>query len=140
MDEPRIEFQAFVGEAERAFIVGNLNNYNVAVFGLPTWHPANFVLRSPRGELLGGLLGFIWGGWLSVNDLWVTEAERGKGHATRLLEAAESYAKEKGCIGAALDTHNPHARALYERLGYQVFGEIPDWPPGAARTYLKKLF
>jgi GNAT superfamily N-acetyltransferase len=140
MDEPRIEFQAFVADAERAFIVGELNNHNVAIFGLPTWYPVNYILRSARGEVLGGLLGFIWGSWLSVNDLWVTEAERGKGHATRLLEAAESYAKEKGCIGAALDTHNPHARALYQRLGYEVFGEIPDWPPGGARVYLKKAF
>jgi GNAT superfamily N-acetyltransferase len=140
MDEPRIEFHAFVGDSEREFIVGELNNHNVAIFGLPIWYPVNFILRSARGEVLGGLLGFIWGGWLSVNDLWVTEAERGKGHATRLMEAAEAYAKEKGCLGAALDTHNPHARALYERLGYQVFGEIPDWPPGGVRTYLKKLF
>src|SRR5579864_7779061 len=102
MEAPHIEFQAFVGDAEREFIVGELNNHNVALFGLPIWYPANFILRSERGEVLGGLLGFIWGGWLSVNDLWVTEAERGKGHATRLLEAAEAYAKEKGCIGAAL--------------------------------------
>jgi ribosomal protein S18 acetylase RimI-like enzyme len=80
----------------------------------------------------------IWGGWLAVVDLWVTEAERGRGHAGRLLDAAEAYAREKGCIGAWLDTHNPAAKALYERHGYQVFGEVADHPPGYAHTFLQK--
>jgi len=140
MDDPRIDFEPFVDEGVRQFIVNGLDNHNIAAFGLPTYFPTNFVLRAASGEVLGGLLGFIWGGWLNVTYLWVTEAERGKGHGGRLLAAAEAYAVTKGCIGAALDTHNADARALYERHGYAVIGEIPDWPPGHTRTYLKKLF
>jgi GNAT superfamily N-acetyltransferase len=140
MDDPRIDFEPFVDGATREFIINNLNQHNVAAFGLPTWHPANFVLRSARGEVLGGLLGYIWGGWLWVADLWVTEGERGRGHGGRLLDAAEAFAKEKGCIGSALDTHNDHAKALYERHGYEVVGAIADYPPGHARTFLQKRF
>jgi GNAT superfamily N-acetyltransferase len=140
MDDPRIDFEPFVDQAVRQFIDQGIDNHNVAAFGLPTWFPANFVMRSTRGEVLGGLLGVIWGGWLWVSHLWVTEAERGRGHAGRLLDSAEAYAREKGCIGSALDTHNSSAKALYERRGYQVVGEIEDYPPGHARTFLQKRF
>ena len=34
----------------------------------------------------------------------------------------------------------PDARALYERHGYEVIGEIADYPPGHARTFLQKRF
>ena len=138
MDEPRIAFEPFIDEGVRQFIVNGLDNHNIAAFSLATYFPTNFVLRAESGEVLGGLLGFIWGGWLNVTYLWVTEGERGKGHGGRLLAAAEAYAVQKGCIGSALDTHNPAARALYERHGYAVIGEIADWPPGHSRTYLKK--
>ena len=36
-------------------------------------------LRDEHDEVLGGCLGAIWGGWLSVHILWVTEALRGRG-------------------------------------------------------------
>ncbi len=140
MDDPRIDFEPFIDDGVRQFIVNGLDNHNIAAFALPTYFPTNYVLRAPSGEVLGGLLGFIWGGWLMVSYLWVTEGERGKGHGGRLLETAEAYAVSKGCIGSALDTHNAGARRLYEQHGYQVIGEIPDWPPGHTRTYLKKLF
>src|SRR5579863_8479145 len=113
MDGPRIDFEPFLDEAVRRFIVDGVDNHNIAAFQLPAYFPANFVLRSAGGEVLGGLLGMIWGGWLWVQDLWVTEAERGRGHAGRMLASAEAYAKDKGCIGAWLDTHNPAARAIY---------------------------
>jgi hypothetical protein len=30
------------------------------------------------------------------------------------------------------------ARPFYERLGYRVFGELPDCPRGATKYYLSK--
>jgi hypothetical protein len=30
------------------------------------------------------------------------------------------------------------ARPFYERLGYSVFGELPDYPPGFSRVFLRK--
>jgi ribosomal protein S18 acetylase RimI-like enzyme len=140
MSDPRIDFEPFIDEAARQFIVNGLDNFNIATFGLPTYFPSNFVLRSIRGEILGGLLGYIWGGWLWVSYLWVTEGQRGLGHGGRLLDAAEAYAHEKSCLGAALDTHNAAARAFYERRGYQIVGEIADYPPGHTRTFHQKRF
>src|ERR1700709_2821096 len=104
MKAPSIDFEPFIDDAVRKFIDDGVDNYNIAITGLPAYFPANFVLRSERGEVLGGLLGMIWGGWLQVRTLWVSEMLRGHGYGSRLLEAAEEHAREHACSGIALDT------------------------------------
>lgn len=138
MDKLDLAFEPFVDAETRQFIVNGVDNHNIAVTGRPDYYPVNFVLRTERGEVAGGLLGQIWGDWLQVTYLWVALPFRHRGHAAALLAAAEAYAQERGCIGATLETHSPEARALYERQGYQVFGEIRDYPPGGAKTFLEK--
>lgn len=86
----------------------------------------------------GGLNGYTAWGWLFVQWLWLPEDLRGQGVAGRLLEAAEEEARKRGCHGAWIDTFNPQARRAYERQGYQVFGELPDFPIGRARVFLRK--
>ncbi len=83
---------------------------------------------------MGGLLGSIWGRWLHINILWVAHAARGQGHAREMLALAEAYARKRGCIGIHLETFSFQARPLYEKLGYQVFGQIDDYPPGPHPT------
>ncbi|RWN38941.1 GNAT family N-acetyltransferase [Mesorhizobium sp.] len=53
---------------------------------------------------------------------------RGKGVATGLMRAAESLAVEKGRTLLVLDTAAEEgASGLYERLGFTLAGEIPDY-------------
>lgn len=58
--------------------------------------------------------------WI-LNDLYVTEAYRGRGAAQLLLDAARTYAEQTGAKGLALSTamDNQVAQALYERNGYE---------------------
>jgi len=112
MENVRVAFEPFVDEPVRRFIEEGINNHNLAVTGMPEWFPANFVLRSDGGEVLGGLLAMIWGGWLRVSTLWVSEVARRQGHGSRLLETAETYARERGCFGVCLDTFSFQARPL----------------------------
>lgn len=51
--------------------------------------------------------------------------------------AAEAEARRRGCHHAWVDTQFG-ARGFYERLGYVAFGELPDYPPGFVRTFLRK--
>jgi hypothetical protein len=44
----------------------------------------------------------------------------------------------RGCVGVWLDTFSFQARGFYEKLGYRVFGEVADYPPGHTRHFLKK--
>ena len=84
------------------------------------------------------LLGSVWGGWLHVTFLWIDEAVRGQHWATRLMDQAEDYARERGCHSATLDTHSFQARPFYERRGYEVFGILDDYPKGHKKFFLKK--
>jgi len=134
-----VEFQPFIEEGTRQFIVESLNFHGVATTGLPAFFPVNFVLRGACGDVLGGLLGQLWGGWLQVTSLWVAQTVRGSGHGTRLMEKAEAYALSRGAVGVTLETFTFQARGFYEGLGYEVFAVLDGYPPGQSKLFLKKL-
>jgi len=138
MEDLSIDFEPFVDDGVRRFLDNGIANHNIVATGMAAYFPANFVLRSQRGEVLGGLLGMIWGGWLHVDILWVAEALRGQGHGARLLAAAEAYGLERGCGGVFLDTFSFQARPFYERHGYAVFATLPNFPTGHDRFFLQK--
>ena len=103
MDRMRIAIEPAIDAATRRLIEQGLDNDNIAATGLSEWFPVDVVLRGARGEVQGGLLGLLWGGWLHVTYLWVAEAARGHGYGTRLLHEAEAYAQARGAIGATSD-------------------------------------
>ena len=138
MEPLRIDFEPFIDEHSRAFIVNGVDSFNIAATGLPDYFPVNFLLRSARADVLGGLLGQLWGGWLHVTYLWVAAAARGQGHGTQLLSEAEAYARSRGAVGATLETYSFQARPFYERLGYALCGTLDGYPPGHAKFFLRK--
>ena len=138
MEALRIAFEPFIDETARQFIVNGVDYYNIAATGLPDYFPVNFVLRGERGDVLGGVLGQLWGDWLQVTYLWVAEAARGAGHGARLMKDAEAYARSRGAIGATVETHSFQARPFYERLGYEVVGMLDGYPPGHVKFFLGK--
>ena len=135
-----IVFNPLPDEALNRLLTDHVIGLNYARTGISDWHPVGFFLKSPRGEWLGGLTGYIWGGWLHVNFLWVSETLRGQRHGTRLMDAAESMAQERGATGATLETHSFQAPDFYAKRGYRVFGRINDYPPGHAKLFLSKRF
>jgi ribosomal protein S18 acetylase RimI-like enzyme len=63
-----------------------------------------------------------------IAKLMTRLAYRGKGVATRLMRAAEDIARERGRILLVLDTASEEgASGLYEKLGFTLTGEIPDF-------------
>jgi len=140
MDEPAIVFEPLPSEALTRFLTDNVVNVNFARTGVSEWHPVGFFLKNARGEWLGGVSGYIWGGWLHLNLLWVTEKLRGKGQGSRLMDTAEAFAVERGAFGATLETFSFQAPGFYAKRGYQVFGRLEDYPPGHAKLFLRKRF
>ena len=136
-DDLTIVFDQAEG-AEAELVRDRLDMHNVAVTGVSAYYPIHYYVKSARGETLGGLLGNIWGGWLYITYLWVDEAARGQRWATRLMDQAEAYARERGCHSASLDTHSFQARPFYEKRGYEVFGTLDDYPKGHKKFFLKK--
>ena len=62
-----------------------------------------------------------------LSKLLVHRRARGRGVGADLMLAAERAARECGKTLVVLDTANPTAERLYERLGWQRCGVIPDF-------------
>ena len=124
-------------EPLRKAIAAPLLRYNEAQAGPSRHRPLVLVIRDNAGAVIGGLWGATGYGWLYTQLLAVPESLRGRGVGTRLMQQAEQEAANRGCHHAWVDTQFG-ARPFYERLGYEVFGELPEYPPGFNRTFLKK--
>ena len=90
-----------------------------------------------KGEVAGGLCGWISGRDLHVDSLGVREDLRGQGIGTRLLECAERKAKELGCTTASIDTFTFQAPDYYPMHGYEEIFRYPT-EEGAERIYFAK--
>jgi GNAT superfamily N-acetyltransferase len=134
----RIVIDSHASDSSQHFVQNALDMYNVAVTGLDEYYPVAIFLKQDNDEIAGGLLGDIWGGWLHITYLWIVAPLRGKGHGSQLLQTAEQYAMERGCHHAYLETHSFQARPLYEKHGYEVFGQLQNCPPGHSKYFLRK--
>jgi GNAT superfamily N-acetyltransferase len=118
-------------DAERAIVNAGLYTFNRQ--HISSWAdsiPVTILLRDPLKNIRGGLLAMIRWDWLIVDALWIIEKYRKLGYGRALLERAEMVARTRGCRHVALDTTEFQAKALYEKCGYHVFGELADFPPG----------
>jgi GNAT superfamily N-acetyltransferase len=92
------------------------------------------------GNVVAGISGWTWGDCCELQNLWVEPGLRGHGLATRLLAAAEAEAASRGCSQTVHFTYDFQARALYERNGYELVGEVKDFPTGTdVLWYHKRL-
>ncbi|WP_439601894.1 GNAT family N-acetyltransferase [Devosia sp.] len=121
-----------------AVIGGRLTAFNEADVGPAERRLLAVVVRDDDGSIVAGVSGYTAWGWLYVQWLWVAEEQRGAGLAGRMLAAAETDAKARGCHGAYIDTFSPVALKTYRRAGYLPFGALEDFPPGRTRTFLQK--
>ena len=107
--------------------VDDMDFFNITVF-----------LRDENDGIVGGLLGNAYWGWLYVDALWVSEPLRRQGYGEKLMAAAESAAIEKGCHSAYLDTFDFQALPFYQKLDYEIFGRLENFPHGHTRYFVRK--
>jgi ribosomal protein S18 acetylase RimI-like enzyme len=135
---PAIDQVTALSQADRDAIIAPLNEFSRGR-GFP-WSPARLALalRDDNGHVAGGLIGEVQWGWLRIEILAVAENLRGAGWGRRLVEDAERLATEAGCHSAWVDTFSFQSPGFYHKLGYRVFGELPDYPIGQTRYFLSK--
>jgi len=95
-------------------------------------------LYDSENQVLGGLLGSTYWGRLVIEKLWVDEKLRGRGYGEKILKAAELEAVRRGCKYAHTDTFTWQALRFYERLGYEQYAELKDFPEGYSLHYIQK--
>ncbi|MFB7158813.1 GNAT family N-acetyltransferase [Lysinibacillus sp. NPDC056232] len=102
--------------------------------------PLNLIVTDLQQQWIGGITAEVYWGWVEINKFWFSQDYRGKGIGGQLLEKAEETAKQMGVTKALLTTYDFQARTFYETRGYQVVGEIKEYPPGSSYyTMVKHL-
>ena len=119
-------------------ILAPLRAYNASKAGSSKGIPLVITVRDSAGAVVGGLWGSTAYQWLFTELLVVPEMLRGQGFGRKIMTMAHDEAVARGCLGAWLDTFDFQARAFYEGLGYRVFAELQDYPPGHARLFLRR--
>lgn len=126
-------------EADRSAILKPLRAYNFAQAGDPKSETIALHVRDePSGEVIGGLYGDIFHGWLFIELLAIPDQARGQGTGSRLMQMAEQLARERGCVGIWLDTFDFQAPAFYERHGFTEFGHLDTYPRDHRRLFMQK--
>lgn len=95
--------------------------------------------KDGAGRVIGGVLAcaVLWH-ILHIETVWVEAACRREGIATALMAAVEEEARARGCYLACLNTYDFQAKPFYEKLGYQVCGQLADAPKGHTQYFLYK--
>lgn len=96
--------------------------------------------RNREGNLVGGIRATAFWNYCIIELLWLSEETRGKGVGSELMKKAESYALKRGFDYMRTETLSFQAKPFYEKRGFEVYGELKDYPKGHT-TYclVKKL-
>jgi len=122
----------------RQAILAPLVAYNDSQTVSSQGRPLVIQVKDSSDQIIGGLWGYTGYGWLFTQLLVVPASLRGQGIGTQLMQLAEREAITRACHSAWLDTFEFQARGFYERMGYTCFGELPNYPTGFSRFFMKK--
>ncbi|QLE84199.1 MULTISPECIES: GNAT family N-acetyltransferase [Shewanella] len=121
-------------------LVAGVRQFNVEHMGDEKSQPLMVVARDEHGVLIGGVAGCtIYRNYL-IEVVWVAENQRGSGLGKRLMMQAEAEAKSRGCVVAQLDTLGFQAQPFYQKLGFEVVGEVPELVASPARYFMLKHY
>ena len=115
-----------------------INRFNADVTGFDDGRSLSVARRGPDGGLEGGLTGWSWGGCCYIEYLWVRDDLRGAGLGSRLLAAAETEARARGCFQMVVFSHTFQAPDFYRRHGYVEYGRTENSPRGHADVHFTK--
>jgi GNAT superfamily N-acetyltransferase len=125
-------------DAEMVLLVGLGKNIIQHIGNVELGKSFKIFIRDKADEVVGGTIVHCFGGWAYISLLWIDEALRNQGYGTQLMHLVEQEAIQLGCHHAHVDTYSFEARPFYERLGYEVFGILEDYPKGYCKYFLKK--
>ena len=125
-------------EEEINFVNDALRQFNDQKVGPDNHVLLNIIEYDENKNVIAGILGGTYWGWCHIDILWVDEKFRGQGLGSKLLEAAESEAKKRGCHSVHVDTMSWQAPAFYKKHGYKIISELDDIPAGNKKYHLIK--
>jgi GNAT superfamily N-acetyltransferase len=128
-DQPSAEHDKTVIEGTRAYNASHITKDH---------QPLSVYMSDQDGNIVAGLTGRTYGGWMHIEYLWVSKPYRGKGLGTKIIMAAEKEARKRICKNSSVDTFNFQALDFYLKKGYEEFGTLHNYFGNATRHYLQK--
>ena len=127
-------------DKEIAFVNNALQKFNDEKVGPDNHELLNIVEYDNSGNIIAGILGGTYWGWMHIDILWVDENHRKQGLGSQLLKAAENEAIKRGCHSVHVDTMSWQAPDFYKKHGYEIISQLDDIPNGNKKYHLiKKL-
>ena len=138
MDNFTLEYKNDPDPNELKFLDDKIFENSFMKIGQYSYEKMVLLFRDINLNIVAGLYGHTGLGWFYIDVLWVNENFRSKGLGTRLLEAAENEAINRGCYDVYLYTYSFQKPKFYENLGYQVFGQLDNFPIGHIKYFMNK--
>lgn len=94
-----------------------------------SWAGEKFLFAAKQeGHIVGVVAGKLTAGVVYIERLISHPDKRGLGIGTQLMQQAETWARDHGAHLIYLDTGKDwDANHLYQKLGYTITSEIPDY-------------
>jgi GNAT superfamily N-acetyltransferase len=137
-EEYKIVYEDKPEDAAWGIIGRGVGDYNKEQVGDNNFQRLCYVLQDREGNVVGGILGETYWEWFYLDLLWVSEDLRRQGYGSQLLKIAEIEARKRGAKSVYLDTFSFQAPEFYYLNGFQIFGELDNFPPGSQRYFLRK--
>ena len=103
--------------------------------------PQQEVYVAVRGEQLLGFIVIMMRGAFTgyIRSICVDGSARSRGIGTTLVQFAEERIfRDTPNVFLCVSSFNPRARALYERLGYELIGELKNYVIDGASEFLMR--
>jgi len=132
----RLRVESVYGPTRRE-LFKQLRAFNQKAAGKIDYRPLAISLREGK-EMIGGLAGSSFWGWMYIELLWIAEDERRKGLGKLLIKKAESEAGKRGVRNMLISTFSFQAPGFYKRLGYRQIAKLKDFPRGHSQFWFAK--
>ncbi len=140
MPELRFETMRNPPAALQEFLWAQLQSYGLSRLNQPELKDTAFLGTTVHhgNEIVAGALAYVFFKGYNLQLLWVREDFRRQQLGRRLLEDAETQARELGCTVLFGFSFGFQAPGFYLKAGYEVFGTIKDYPKGYDCFFLNK--
>jgi ribosomal protein S18 acetylase RimI-like enzyme len=101
---------------------------NAATAGLAPQRELTVQVHDAQDNLVAGLSGWTWGTSAGIAMVWVHENSRREGWGNRMLTAAETEARGRGCTQIFVSSFTFQSPAFYQRNGYLEYSRQANLP------------
>jgi ribosomal protein S18 acetylase RimI-like enzyme len=117
-----------------------LDEYNFAATGTSKADQDSFSIKAsaPNGEVIGGLTAWTWAGLCGISMLWVHQDHRKAGWGAKILTAAETEARLRGCDRVCVSSFTFQAPGFYQKYDYIETGRTLGIPGGGEDVHMFK--